>query len=103
MLTKPDDPWVPIVYREFYDVPRIVVFEVGGVEHCLHCAFDEATDDYPSSYSFYRLSSTGMAGDWTRLPQDAVLLGSIPVDAVRFDETRRSSLDLASLRHLLTA
>ena len=97
---------LPIVYREFYDVPR--AFLVRDPERSwllFDGGFDDEADEYPDSYEVYALApevaeAAGRPGaSWDGLRNRATRrLGSVPVDAVRFDPTRRAWVEAESLR-----
>ena len=42
-----------IVYSEFYDVPRMIIVNHGGLKLLLDCKFDESLDDYSAAYRVY--------------------------------------------------
>lgn len=94
--------WLPISYREFYDVPRAFVVECRGRVLFFDCPFDEATDDYPVGYEVYQLSKEGehiaQGSTWERLALYGRRLGSVPVNKVLFDPTRRAAIDDEVLR-----
>ena len=81
---------IPIHYRDFWDVPRAIIFEHNGKTYFLDCRFDEVIDEYPDFYLVYCLRD-GIAAflepgsDWTVLPGDAELIGRIQVKQVVFD------------------
>jgi len=89
--------WVPIRYHEFYDVPRLFLAEQGTAVYVFDCPFDEAADEYPAHYRVYRLPSemgaAADAGSWEGLPRAGTFVGEVPVEAVRFDVTRRAAMD----------
>jgi hypothetical protein len=89
--------WVPFAYRDFYDVPRMIVFLRSGRCYLLDCTFDSELDDYRSEYDVFVLSFTSLSelpDSWEHLARDArQRLGSVSVEALRFDETRRHYLD----------
>jgi hypothetical protein len=92
--------WLKIVdYGDFYDVPRCIVVERNEALYALDCPFDDELDDYRSDYEVIRLPDTARELAATRFtPWQAVLamgksIGRIPVDAVRFDDTRRQAID----------
>jgi hypothetical protein len=95
-------PWVPISYRDFYDVPRAFVVSYKGRVLFFDCPFDEGVDDYPEGYEVYRLSKEGeriaQSSSWERLASYGRRLGSLPVSEVRFDRTRRAAIDDQALR-----
>jgi hypothetical protein len=39
--------WLPIAYRGYWDVPRIIVTRSAGRTVLLDCQFDDELDDYP--------------------------------------------------------
>ena len=88
---------LPILYREFYDVPRMFVTERDGTTYLFDCPFDEAADDYGDCYSVYTLTDVNaddLAGSWLILPQRGVRLPfCIPVASVVFDPTKRLSVE----------
>jgi RNAse (barnase) inhibitor barstar len=53
---SPEPDWLPFTYRDFYDVPRMVVVPVGGNVVLLDCAFDETTDGHQDHYDVFLLS-----------------------------------------------
>lgn len=94
----------PIVYREFYDLPRAVVVEIDGASFFLDCAFDSAIDEYPDRYRVYQID-VGLAEatsikDWTNLQSRGEFIGQVPVDDVEFDPTGRSGISRGFLLHL---
>jgi hypothetical protein len=89
-------------YVEFYDVPRCIALRYRGKLLLLQSAFDEERDDYPNSYSVYVLPESAersvSEGTWNFLeyaPMTAI--GTIPVDSVKFDPSKRNSLDPSCL------
>jgi len=89
---------VPFRYIEFYDVPRAIVLRHKGKLLLLDSAFDHKLDDYPDCYSVYELPESVEAlqakGSWLFLENTKLsCLGQIPVKAVRFDSTKRKTLD----------
>ena len=100
---------IPIVYREFYDLPRDISLEVEGLAYFLLCPFDEAKDGYADFYEVYRLSPSVHAclsdpdSDWLGAAKSGQFVGQAPVDALRFDESRRAAVEERSLRAVLEA
>lgn len=89
--------WLPIRYRDFYDVPRAVVVEFRGTLYLFDSLFDPDIDDYESVYTVYRLSD-GMRDEidtisWTDLGHRGARVGSVQVAKVKFDQTRRQAID----------
>jgi hypothetical protein len=102
-MAMAESSWCPIRYRDFHDVPRMVVFECGGDLYLLDSAFDDAKDDYADSYEVYRLGAAAgerlaASDDWRALANVGVRLGSVPVRDVAFDETRRRTVDASCLK-----
>jgi hypothetical protein len=88
--------WVPIRYLGFWDVPRNFLVRFGGEFLLFDCPFDENIDDYPDAYSVYALpemTDAEIDTDWAGLPTRATRsLGTVPISAVTFDETRRKAI-----------
>lgn len=97
--------WLPIRYREFHDVPRAIVVEYRGDLYFLSCLFDEEIDDYPEHFAVYRLPADANkwiedVSNWSDLPSKGVCVGTIRVVDVRFDDTKRKSIDDRTLSFL---
>lgn len=92
--------WVDFVYRDFYDVPRAIVFaHPSGRLLLLDSPFDSTVDDYPSVYRVYELPlDIPLSGFWQGLADRAIAaLGAVPIDAVLFDPSRRARLDASTV------
>jgi hypothetical protein len=91
-------PWGVTIwqYRDFWDVPRMFVVEVGGDTLLFDCPFDEDRDDYAPAYTVYQmppLSDADLAGPWAGLPTRALRrLGTIDVPTVSFGSGGRSEV-----------
>lgn len=96
-----------IQYRDFWDVPRIFLTRYAGRTFLFDCPFDEAQEDYPSTYRVYlmpALDETDVEGSWTTLSAKAVReLGEVPLDRVLFDPSRRKDIDAGILDEMLQA
>jgi hypothetical protein len=44
-------------YRDFYAVPRMIIFNHGGQKILLDCKFDDSLGEYPASYTVYNSSA----------------------------------------------
>jgi len=90
---------IPFRYVEFYDVPRVIAFTVGGRAFLLDSPFSEELDDYSPSYTVYEMPDGFVESDWGDEPLRTATrkIGSVPVDAIRFDETKRKQIDIFSL------
>ena len=94
--------WVPFHYREFYDVPRMLVFEHQRQTYLLDCQFSQLLDEYSSLYDVLVLAvdSDGARRlrDWGELRGCATrTLGQVAVRAVRFDPSVRREVDVDSI------
>jgi hypothetical protein len=91
--------WLPIRYRDFYDVPHLVLVEHGGALYLLDGQFDEELDDYPDEYGVYRLPDDLRPAldtmSWVDLAHHGERVGSVPLAAVQFDPTKRAAIDSA--------
>ena len=101
------EDFVPIQYREFYDVPRIFIVVEGGTSYLFDASFDQALDDYPDSYTVSilpPLRAEELAGSWSSLPSRAIgYLGSVQVSAVHFDQTRRQAIERSFLCSVISS
>lgn len=97
--------WAAICYRDFYDVPRIFITAHDGKQYLFDCPFDDELDDYSERYRVYQLPALQeyeLDGSWERLPDRAVaLVGSVPVDKVEFDQSKRKLINTSVLDELL--
>ena len=96
--------WVSFEYREFYDIPRMLIFTFRGRILLLKSSFDEEDDEYSKKYSVYELSPSSMEqleDSWEGLESQALsCLGEISVETVKFDPTRRNQIDVDALKVL---
>ncbi len=91
-----------ILYREFYDFPRLFIVVVAGNPYLFDGSFSEELDGYPDHFEVYRLPlmpPADLCGSWVGLPPRAVShLGRVPTVEVEFDPTRRRQIDAEILR-----
>ena len=92
-------------YRDFYDVPRMIILNHRGHKILLDCKFDDSVDDYPSTYKVYvlpqRINEISELS-WESMRARAVRqVGEIPVKQLVFDHTKRSALDASVIDDLL--
>ncbi len=91
------ESWLPIEYREFYDVPRMIVVEHAGQLFLFDAPFDDAADDYSDRYAVYRLPESAREGiraaSWVDLAAAGERVGEIPVSEIEFDETKRRQIN----------
>jgi hypothetical protein len=90
--------WANIQYCDFYDVPRIFVFEVRGRRLLADCPFDHKLDEYSSVYKLFELPSgyePSQGQSWAGLREHAArVLGEVEVADVIFDVTKRRQVQL---------
>jgi hypothetical protein len=106
--TGASEQWVPFVYRDFYDLPRMLVFMADGRCYLFDCVFDQEADEYSPDYQVWELPVASLsdlpAGSWADVLRRALRrLGSLPVKSLRLDETRRRFVDASVLLELLQA
>lgn len=93
--------FIPIQYRDFCDVPRMFIFTDGGTTFLFDGSFDESIGDYPDAYTVSvlpELMAGELSGSWDSMPSRAIRkLNPVPVSAVKFDVTRRQSVERFSL------
>jgi hypothetical protein len=96
--------WLPIQYRDFYDIPRLIVVERGGQLYLFDCPFDDESDEYSDHFTVYRLPSSarGRLDDpsWLDLAQLGEVVGRVTTDGTEFDPSRRRFLSDAVFRRL---
>lgn len=86
--------WLPIRYRDFYDVPRIFAVEYRGTTFLFDCPFDAEIDDYRDDYRVFRVPAKDLEREsWLGLTNDAKPVGQVAVNDVVFDDTRRRLVD----------
>lgn len=85
-------------YRDFYDIPRLVVaMDEFGRVWVLDCEFNEILDDYEDYYRVYLLGQGESPGEAISNHLDGERVAEvveIPTSSVHFDVTRRSSFVL---------
>jgi hypothetical protein len=105
MKEKEVDHKTKITYRDFYDVPRMIVVTHRGLKLLLDCKFEESLDDYSTAYRVYILPQELdelSLHSWEELPRMATkYLGDIPIAQVVFDPSKRAEIDTAVLDSLL--
>lgn len=98
---------LPFRYRDFYDVPRAILVEYAGTLYFFDCPFSDELDDYEDAFSVYKLSEELQGNlnsvSWETLPGSSSYVGSVPVDAVEFDSTKRHSIDARVFERLRMA
>jgi hypothetical protein len=99
--------WNPIIYREFWDQPRMLFTTIEDQTYLINCPFDEVIDEFSSLYDVYlmpKLDPSDLVGSWIGMETKAVrLLGKVLLPQSAFDSTRRAMIDLDFINHLLLA
>jgi hypothetical protein len=94
-----------VQYRDFWDVPRIFLVSFEQSLFLFDCRFSDEVEDYSNKYQVFLmpyLEEQDLIGSWKRLPKKATRsLGEIPVQEVRFDETRRKFIEGEAVLKLL--
>lgn len=88
------------IYSGYYDAPLAFVAWHEGAQYLFWRGFfDEELDDYPRTYQIYELPDLPedeIQSSWAVLPERATaVLGSVALDAVVFDPTKRQWVDSA--------
>lgn len=98
---------VPFTYREFHDVPRMVLLRHEGSLILLESAFNSETDEYSDSYEVFvlpNISADELEESWEGISSKAVrFLGRIQVNDIHFDPTLRQEIDTGLIEDLLRA
>lgn len=93
-----------IDYRDLHGVPRMFVAEHDGRQYLFDGSFNDDLDEYPDDYDVFELpplSREEMSGSWRHMAHRAVQhLGRVPVENVRFDQTRRKAIDNSVIAQL---
>ena len=80
---------VPIIYRDFWDVPRNFIFRIGSNSYYFLCRFDEDKDDYNDTYDVFlipNIPDKELKNSWERLEDKALKhLGYVLVKEVGFN------------------
>ena len=83
-------------YREFYDVPRLIAVDYGGELFVFDALFDDHVDDYADEFTVRRLPKSARPlvtdSSWLPLVGLGEFVGTVAVQDVEFDSTRRSAI-----------
>lgn len=88
--------WLPIRYVDFYDVPRLFAVEAEPVL-LFESRFDDEADEYAEQFRVFRLAAMPSTSQLGEAVASGEFIGEVPVDAVRFDETRRAAVHRSAL------
>jgi hypothetical protein len=86
-----------ILYRDFWDVPRMFIVQHDGQRYLFDCKFNQSADEYEDMYQVYalpELTENELDGSWEGLSEKAeVHIGEVLVSSVVFDPTKRRAID----------
>ena len=88
---------VKIIYREFYDIPRVFIVNYNEKLFLFESEFLDKADDYSNQYKIYllpKLTQDELNGSWVDMNRKAICnLDSVHVNSVEFDSTLRKDID----------
>lgn len=90
-------PLAIVAYRDFHDVPRLILASDQDASFwVLDSPFDDDTDEYSPSYEIFFVGRDLFAAKqalelWSNR-STGLSIGAIAVDRVRFDDSRRKAL-----------
>jgi hypothetical protein len=89
--------WLPIRYRDFHDIPRLIAVEREGEVYLFDCPFENDVDEYSDSFMIYRLPPEGRAlldeDSWVPLIKLGEAIGRVAVQDIELDPSRRSAIN----------
>jgi hypothetical protein len=98
------ETWLPIRYREFYDIPRAFVVEFQGASYFFDCPFNEDLDNHETEYSIYKITEELCdridSISWTDIVGSLKRVGTVRVSDVEFDTTKRQAIKARVLKPL---
>lgn len=78
-----------------------------GLQYLFDCTFNDSVEDYEEVYRVYELSPLPegvLNGSWDGISKKAKsYLGEVPVSSVKFDSSRRRSIDAEIIDELRKA
>jgi hypothetical protein len=87
--------WRVIEYREFHDVPRMIVATNEEGAFLFRSRFDDQLDEYVAHYEVYRLPESALenlSGSWVGLEQRAIgRSADLPLNGLPFVVKRKAS------------
>ena len=95
-------PKVAFEYFGFWDVPRWIACNANGFQFYLASEFDEALDEYSPAYEVHLLPPNCRSiGPLWEQATEANRIGSIPVESIEFDESKRKLIEIDPMLKLL--
>jgi hypothetical protein len=99
--------WIPISYREFFDIPRSFICTWQGKSLFFDCPFNNEGDKYPEVFQVYLLPEghgTERTETWPLNHDKSIgCFGKIPTHQLVFDPTRRAQIDFSPIEAWGTA
>lgn len=93
-----------IIYRDFWDVPRLFIVLHLGRHYLFDCPFNSSVEDFEQTYHVYTfpdLPEGELGGSWEGLAEKAEdYLGEVPVTGVQFDPSKRRIIDTSIIDEL---
>jgi hypothetical protein len=97
--------FLPIRYRDFWDLPRIFLVDYLDETYLFDCEFDEQTEDYSQEYKVYLMpliSEKDLDKSWKDLYTSSIkLISKVSIYNVEFDETKRKFVNRSVLERIL--
>ena len=95
-MSNQEPTWLPIEYGEFYDIPRTFVVNDETGSYFFDCSFSDEIDEYSDEFIVYKLrgkvSHSGNSFPWNELHKYGKRVGSIRIENVIFDKSKRKSI-----------
>lgn len=96
-MTNGEQIWLPIEYSEFQDIPRAFIVNDETGSYFFDCSFSDELDEYPDEFIVYKLRErvslySGNALPWNELHKYGKRVGSIGIESVIFDISKRKSI-----------
>lgn len=95
-MSNTSEIWLPIQYGEFHDIPRVFLVSNNSETYLFDCSFSNAIDDYPDEFVVYKLPQNGSsdrsAVPWAELLAQGKRVGTIRIENMVFDDSKRKSI-----------
>lgn len=96
MSNEKEKMWLSIIYGDFYDIPRAFVVNYREKSYFFDCVFSDAIDGYPDEFIVFELTKRFAfdveALPWNELRVKGTCVGSVSVEDVVFDASRRRAI-----------
>ena len=95
-MSNGEQIWLPIEYGAFHDIPRAFVVKDETGSYFFDCSFSDERDEYPDEFIVYKLGKkvfhSGNALPWNEMHKYGKRVGSIRIESVIFDKSKRKSI-----------